>query len=376
MSVLIFLTLTVLFFVYWTKERREERKLREMEQLEQLRMEGQRISLEHERFETERIRYEDQKRQTEVEHERNAKIEDQRLEEERMHRWETAQREERQAIANSAGTQSGGYIVVEMSEKERPLFHDLLKGFEDYAKLKGYDLAFSIDSSFADRIAFKFTLKNDGVVVGAERVRHDFREYLERVRDVDHAEELDNLPVIVSIEEHSLLVTLLKNRISFLHHSYQLSQNAVRYYEGLLNNVRAFPALPAPSVIVQTGGTMDSRKYDAVNSSRLIQGEGNTYSDSSLNVDIGGSFSERQARVMQLDDLIKRLEALESKEEAAIEAGVELHKVKSEMTEYREPNTSAIRKWMERAKQLLATAALGAEVTDAAHKLFNLFGLS
>ena len=53
-----------------------------------------------------------------------------------------------------------------MTEKERPLFHDLLKGFEDYAKLKGYDLTFSIDSSFDGRIAFKFTVKNDGVVVG------------------------------------------------------------------------------------------------------------------------------------------------------------------------------------------------------------------
>ena len=57
-------------------------------------------------------------------------------------------------------------------------------------------------------------------------------------------------------------------------------------------------------------------------------------------------------------------------------AGKELQKVKSEMTEYQEPNTTAIRKWMERAKQLLATAALGAEVTDAAQKLFHLFGLS
>jgi DNA-binding LacI/PurR family transcriptional regulator len=61
---------------------------------------------------------------------------------------------------------SGGYIVVEMPEEDRPLFHDLLKGFEDYAKLKGYQISFSIDSSSIGRIAFKFTVKNDGVVVG------------------------------------------------------------------------------------------------------------------------------------------------------------------------------------------------------------------
>src|SRR5258708_34218562 len=69
-----------------------------------------------------------------------------------------------QIIAQNSGAGSGGYIIVEMPEKERPLFHDLLRGFEDYSKLKGYHIAFSIDSSHDGRIAFKFTVKNDGFV--------------------------------------------------------------------------------------------------------------------------------------------------------------------------------------------------------------------
>ncbi len=241
--------------------------------------------------------------------------------------------------------------------------------------MKGYEIAFSIDSSFDNRIAFKFTIKNDGVVIGAELVRKDFREYVKQVRD-GNLDELDNMPIITSIDEHNLLVALLKNRISFLRHSYELSQNAVQFYLSILNNLRSFPVLPAPSsIIVQTGGNMDSRNYKATNSSRLIQGESNSYSDSSVNIEIGRSFNEKQTRIAQLDDVLRRLESLEDKNEASVKATKELSKVKEELTEYEEPNASAIQQWMQRAKQLLATAALGAEITDAAHKLFQLFGI-
>lgn len=49
----------------------------------------------------------------------------------------------------------------------------------DYAKLKGYHIAFSVDASHDGRIAFKFTVKNDGFVVGPERVPQDFKEYFD-----------------------------------------------------------------------------------------------------------------------------------------------------------------------------------------------------
>lgn len=44
------------------------------------------------------------------------------------------------AAANS-GVGSGGFIIIDMPEKDRSLFHDLLKGFEKYAKLEGYSKA-------------------------------------------------------------------------------------------------------------------------------------------------------------------------------------------------------------------------------------------
>ena len=99
---------------------------------------------------------------------------------------------------------------------------------------------------------------------GRERVRRDFNEYLKQVPNED-IDKLDDLPVITTLDEHNLLVTLLKNRISFLQNSYKLMKNSVQHYEYLLSTMRTFPALPSPSVIVQTGGNMNSRNYNAAN---------------------------------------------------------------------------------------------------------------
>ena len=313
------------------------------------------------------------KRQEEREDER-LRIEKDRFEAEQQEKYEGRRFEEDRLNAERAGPGSGGYIVVEMPEAERPLFHDLLKGFEDYAKLKGYEIAFSIDSSMDGHIAFKFTVKNDGIVVGSERVRRDFKEYMENVRN-GQADDLDHLPVITNLEEHNLVVTMLKNRISFLQHRYQLSRNAVQFYEGLIANVRSFPALPAPSVIVQTGGTMDSGNYKAINSPSANVGH---HIDSSVNIDIGQSFNDRQARIDSLNDVISQLDLSNiAKDHPVIQkAQRELGKVRDEIAESSEPDKSSVKKWLENAKNLMGTATLGLEVTEAARKLFELFGVS
>jgi hypothetical protein len=271
----------------------------------------------------------------------------------------------------TAGMGSGGYIVVEMPEKDRSLFHDLLKGFEDYAKLKGYQISFSIDASLVGRIAFKFTVQNEGVVVGPERVRRDFNEYMQNVQ-TGAIEDLDHIPVITSIEEHNLLVTNLKNRLTFIHHSYQLTQNALRFYENLLSNVRTFPALPTPNVIVHTGGQMDSRSYSAVNSQKVLQGDNSALTDSSIN--IGESFNQRQERIAVLDDVIEKLKNNENPSEPIKKAEVQLIKVRDELADEEQPDRSSIKKWLETAKNLLASTALTFEVSEGVKKLFELFG--
>jgi hypothetical protein len=304
--------------------------------------------------------------------EKRLELEEKRLEAEESARYEARKQQEDILAGERAGTGSGGYIVMEMPEKDRPHFHDLLKGFEDYAKVKGYEISFSIDSSFEGRIAFKFTVKNDGVVVGPERVRKDFEEYVQKVREGD-VEDLDDMPVVTTLAEHNLALTMLKSRIIFLQQRIKLTQNVNEYYEKLFMYVRTFPALPAPSVIVQTGGSMDSRKYNSVNSERLIQGDSNTYKDSSVN--IGESFNERQERIAALDYVIGKLKSTDAKSESVEKAQRELTKVRDELTEYPEPNKSSIRKWLEYAKNSMTGAILGYETVEAAKKLWELFGI-
>jgi hypothetical protein len=247
-----------------------------------------------------------------------------------------------------------------------------LKGFEDYAKIRGYEISFSIDASMIGRIAFKFTVKNDGVVVGPERVRQDFKEYVDKIR-TGTVDDLDNAPVITSLEEHNLLVTQLKNRITFIQLNYQLSQNAIRFYENLFANMRTFPALPGPSVVVHTGGSMDSRSYSAVNSQKVLQGDNSMPTDSSIN--IGQSFNQRQERIAALDGLIGQLKASETKTDDANKAERALSKVRDELADEAEPNVSMIKKWLEGAKNLIGIVALGIEVTEGAKKLWEMFGI-
>lgn len=364
-STAIYMSLILLFgtliLAFWMRERRRDSGWRERE----IKMRAEEIRLMAEREKQQQTLYSELQGRLEIQQHR-LQSEQQLL----LSEFMKQEKERKEFEDNRVG--SGGYIVVEMPEKDRSLFHDLLKGFEDYAKLKGYQISFSIDASQIGRIAFKFTVKNDGVVVGTERVRQDFKEYVENIR-TGAVDDLDRAPVITSLEEHNLLVTQLKNRITFIQHSYQLSQNAIRFYESLLSNMRTFPALPAPSVFVQTGGSMDSRSYSTVNSQKVLQGDNSTLTDSSIN--IGQSFNQKQERIAALDELIGKLNTSAIKGDETNKAERALSKVRDELVDEAEPNTSMIRKWLEGAKTMIGTASLGVEVAEAAKKLWEMFGI-
>lgn len=284
-----------------------------------------------------------------------------------------AEKEEEREARRTAGVGTGGYIILDLPEAQRPFFHDLLKGFEDFAKLKGYSVSFSIDSTYKDRIAFKFNLSDDAFQVGPERVRRDFKEYLDRIRSGD---PIENLPVVISIEEHELLVTVLKNRINFLQHSYNLTKNTADYYEALVRKVGTMPMLSSQHIVLQTGGALDTRSYSATNSPRMIQGDLGTYQDDSVRttIRIGNSFNERRA---QIDSLNRLLELLTSASQPQTETAIQmLSRVKEELEDEEQPDPSRLARWMEKAKQALQLGSLGREAVDAAKQLFELFNIS
>lgn len=270
----------------------------------------------------------------------------------------------------------GGYIILDMSAEQRPLFHDLLRGFEEYAKIRGYSVNFSIDSSQYNKISFRFTLNESGISVSTERVRKDFVEYLDKIKT---GSDFEDLPVVISEEEHNLLLTTLKNRLVFLETNYRIQKNTISFYENLIFNAkytqRGF--LPAPSVVVQTGGTMDSRNYRVQNSSDVIQGDRNKLLDSSdrSQINIENSFNKKKEQIEKVTRLVELLKEEDKGEQERNKAIINLEKVKDELEESDKPEPNLIKKWLEKAKNLIGLISVGKKIAGSAVDLWNSFGL-
>ncbi len=280
---------------------------------------------------------------------------------------------------STIGMEAGGYIILDLPREQHSLFHDLLKGFEEYAKLKGYSVQFSIDKSFPNQIAFKFTLVDEGISVSTTRVKQDIQEYILKVQKGD---TLDDLPMILSPEEHHLILATMKNRISFLQLNHNLEKNAREFYEKIMKNIASqyTGVLPAPTIMVQTGGNMDSRRYESYNSSRLTQGDNNRLIDQSIDssVRIADSFNDRK---VQVDELISLIELLRQHDDqpdtkSRQQAIVNLEKVRDELSEEPKPDRSRIQKWLEKSKLCLENLKLTQEIFEKAKGVFESFGLS
>ena len=275
----------------------------------------------------------------------------------------------------NVGVNSGGYIILDLPENQQGLFHDLLKGFEDYAKLKGYSISFSIDNSVVNRIAFKFTINEGGISVGTATVRQDIREYIDKIKNDD---DLSDMPKILTPIEHELVLTTLKNRISFLKQNYELERNAkelCKFFIGHLNSSN-LGINSQPSVFVQTGGTVQPHNYLANNSPNAIQGH-NNIQDVDNSIHIADSFNERKNQIDNLSKLIELIQSQENKEDSSEEIVKNLEKVKEELEDEKKPDKSRIKKWLEKANVCLNldVAKFSKEVIEFGRKVFESFGL-
>lgn len=334
----------MVIYLSWQRERRLDRDLRRQEQADQRQREQEEI-------------------------ERRAQEKQAEKDTEDYERYVAKKEREEERVRAEAGAGSGGYIVVDLPDSQRGLFHDLLKGFEEYAKLKGYGVSFSVDNTFHDRIAFKFTLTDPDVVVGNDRVRKDLREYIERV---SRGDSLDDLPQVISIEEHEVLVATLRNRISFLQHNYNLAKNSAEFYENLMRRASSQPLLSAPGVIVQTGGSYSAPSYTALGSPQTVQGIENS---SRNTLKIAVTYRERKEQIGQVLTVLEMLKR-ESSNAERDEAIRNLENVQEELEHTDQPEPARLTRWLERAKQAAQLGSLGHETTQAMKELLKLFGVS
>jgi len=279
---------------------------------------------------------------------------------------------------------SGGYIIFDMPDEKKGMFHDLLKGFEDYAKLRGYNISFSIDNSRPNRVAFKFTLSADGINVSTQTVRRDINDYITRVQRGDN---LDNLPVVLPPEEHAVVLTSLKNRISFLEHNYNLQKNAAEFYQKLLRDfpVHGYGVLPAQNIYLQAGERNQAPTYHALNSPQTVQGAGNRLIGNRVDqsIHIADSFNELKEQVEAVSQLERVLASEISRRNptggalaGAQEAEKCLRKVREELEEEKEPDPNRVLKWLEQTKYALKAFGLTKEIIESGQKLEDAFHLS
>ncbi|MGH2510384.1 MAG: hypothetical protein ACRDHZ_23660 [Ktedonobacteraceae bacterium] len=283
---------------------------------------------------------------------------------------------DRQSNEPHTSVDPSGYILLNMPNSQKPLFLDLLRGFEEFAKLKGYNISFSYDSSLTDKVAFRFTILEGGVSVSTDRVKSDLQDYVNRVQT---GASFDDLPIIIPSDQHHTTLLILKNRLQFLQTSYSAQHNVLRLYQSVISDFSKFH-LPQPSnLYITNGAPMSPANYLAINSSQVAQGEqikmiGNS---STLVINIGNSFSERKEIVDKLDNVRHALwSEPEPNKEKAREVEKYLDKARGELADEPEPDPSRLSRYLETAKRLISTATFAKEAIDAFAELLKLVGLS
>lgn len=271
----------------------------------------------------------------------------------------------------------GGYIVLNIPEKEKSYFHDLLKGFEEYAGIKGYKIKFSIDNSINDKIGFKFTVGDAGLDVSEEKVKDDLREFINKVEKGD---DLDDLPVDHFSPSQQALLNTMKNRINFLHVSYKTQRRATELYESVLDRLALAHTgfNPQQNFYLQGGGTMSDKRNTSINSQGVVQGEDIKTIDIDIDqsIKIGRSFNEKKSQVEKVRQLMDSLSnSTELNDSEREEATKNLRKVKEELEDEEKPDSSRIKKWMDRAKDFLKIAKEGQGLYESAKETFESFDL-
>jgi hypothetical protein len=268
---------------------------------------------------------------------------------------------------------SGGYIVLELTNEQISLFQDLFKGFEDFATLRGYTISLSIDNSIPNRVGFKFTIQDTGVIVSTQTVWGDIKDYLDRIKN---EESLENLPIVIPVEDHKIVLKTLQSRISFLRENYQLQKSAIKIYERLLDKLNSPNTIISslPPVFIQTEKSNYRNQNLLHHALKEIEVEDITIVENK--VKIGKSFVERKNQLDSISKLIKLIARDEIVEDDKKDIAVlNLEKVKSEIEEEGEPDKARVKKWLEKAKPILDEEDFEDEVLELRDKVYDLFNL-
>lgn len=115
------------------------------------------------------------------------------------------------------------YKVHTMPNSDKSIFHDALKGFEEYSKLKGYVVLLSIDTSLDNKVAYKFDFQTGSSYWSRNKIRDDLKDYLNRIK---LNQGIDDIYAECTRLQEVQLKSTLRNRMSLIQHAFE-SQKSV-----------------------------------------------------------------------------------------------------------------------------------------------------
>jgi len=136
-----------------------------------------------------------------------------------------------------------GFIFIPLDDSAKGDFHDLLKGFEDYAKLKGYDVSVSVDVSRPNQLGFKFTFGGSVRTVTKQDVQRDLHDYIAKIQS---GEDLKDFPQTLPLAEHHTAIFIMQGRMNFLNHTIKQKDNLLRWQQQIIDSqlLDKFPQQP------------------------------------------------------------------------------------------------------------------------------------
>ncbi|MCK6263845.1 hypothetical protein KP803_11250 [Vibrio sp. ZSDE26] len=268
--------------------------------------------------------------------------------------------------------QQSGFFFIPIDEDIKGTFSDMLKGFEDYARLLGYEVSLSIDSSISNQIGYKFSLRPGEQFHSHNEIQKNITEYL---KAMTHTRKGFSAPPDADpIHSDNASTTMqklktLKRQVNDLKQQRDLYQNLSQSLG------QAFTTNTPQIYITQQqllGNKMseDNRSYSADNSSGVIQGDNSGNVIESSNVQIGKNVSEVNEQATALQELISALKDEEKPELApAIRHFENAHE---ELVEEGNPDPSRVEKYLGKATDIVKSVGVAADTALKLSKVTEL----
>ncbi len=297
------------------------------------------------------------------------------------------------SFQQKTGLGSGGFLMINCSNDKKSLFHDLLKGFEEYTQLIGYNVSLSIDNSILNKIAFKYSLTDVGLTMPVQKIKKDFFKYISYLQK---DASFSDLPEISASKQYTAIMQALKSRIKFLQHHYKLKEKTTRYYNNMLKKFYFFSAgiiqaasiYSNPEINLNSSDSELTDSFDTAENNKIESSEKpadittesvdssdilNVSVDSSdiLNVSVDSSDTkdEKIDGLSKLIELLKNDEKVDVTDKYKIIMGLEV--IKTDLTENREPEKSKIEKWFVETREFLGDIEVDDLSVDKAQDIYD-----